>query len=231
MSEAVKMTEVRTVFVFGDSHVAGHGAGGYGWAQRLGEVFHEYNHAAPSGRTLVPAFYPLGVPLNRARYIAERVDTDAKSRLIGRVLGRVGAVVSAGFCDSIQTRDGRPYFDVETFASDVGVLVEQVQALGTQRRPARLMYVGLTPCSPEVAKGFRDQDYAYTNARLRLFEEKACNVVRRMGGIAVPLMDQLLEEHFHELHMSDDGIHPNVVGHQRVAEIVRPHFVDMIAES
>lgn len=210
--------------------VSGLGANGRGWASHLAEWFLERNDDAPPGRDkLVPEFYSLGVALDRAQHISQRIPTDTASRLRHRRRQPIASVLSAGFCDSVQRRDGTPYFGVGDFVTNLGSAATKLLALGSESCPASLLYVGLTPCSPDVAKGFRGLDCAYSNDRLLEFEDAACKTVRELGGVAVPLMEQLMVEGFQDKFVSSDGIHPNAEGHRLVAHRVHSPFIEMMS--
>jgi acyl-CoA thioesterase-1 len=208
-----------SVLCFGDSITQGSVDPDGGWTQRLRRRLDQ--DTFPLGDTTFPAHavFNLGVAGDTSEGLLDRLEREARPRLLG---DQVVIVIAIGINEtSFDLSSGTPAGSQRRFAGHLGALVA-----AARRHTDRVLLVGLLPCDEarmQPAPWSSDGE-SYGNDRIALFNDEVRRVAADTGVALVDCFGELLAgDHAALLH---DGLHPNGAGHQlladRIGERLRP---------
>ncbi|HEY9907074.1 MAG TPA: GDSL-type esterase/lipase family protein [Thermosynechococcaceae cyanobacterium] len=192
------------IVALGDSLVYGFGdpVGG-GWVECLRRSWME--PGSPGH-----ALYNLGVRGDGVAQVAQRLEQEFRYR--GELKNRMPdlMILSVGVNDSARLgrSDGRNYTEFEQFQQMIGELLDRAQGL------CPVLFVGMVPVAESRMPFLDCFHYRHTDQyRYKEVTRLACQQRR------IPYLDVFAQwmqrgEAWCEAHLSDDGLHPNVLGYQ-----------------
>ena len=190
----------------GDSFVYGYGDWeGGGWVERLRR---HWQHPIQEGHVL----YNLGVRGDTVRHLERRLESEFQCR--GELRNRQpdGLILSVGANDSARLghKIGRHYVPLDEFTAAIARIVDTAQLLGS------VWFVGMVPVD-EAKMPFAGSVY-YSNRDQELYNKAISTICRERG---VPFLNCFDRWHargelWRKARLLEDGLHPNVEGHQAV---------------
>jgi len=202
------------VLIFGDSIVAGRGTiKDKNWVRRLTQDFYKkdkYN-------TIV---YNLGVPGESTTELLERFITECKARARPRDPGDHFAIIlSIGINDTkgVSSSDN-PKTPINIFRRNIRKLIKLAKGYTDF-----IIFVGLMPVDENKTTPI-DNNY-FLNERVKTYNDVIKNVCEEKRVPFVALLDDWPKEDYRKF-LSEDGVHPNELGHQKIYKKVVPLLTD-----
>lgn len=198
------------IVAVGDSLIYGFGdpAGG-GWVERLRRAWLEPGSAEH-------ALYNLGIRGDGVRQVAQRLEGEFRYR--GELRNRVPdlMILSVGVNDSarLSRPDGRNYTDFDTFSIEMERLLDQAQQL------CPVLFVGMVPV--DASKMPFLNCFFYSHADQYRYKEATRQACLERQIPYLDIFDRWLTQgdEWWRSRLSDDGLHPNVLGYQSLLEEV-----------
>ncbi|CDN14596.1 Arylesterase [Richelia intracellularis] len=195
----------------GDSLVYGFGdIEGGGWVERLRRCWMSPDSA---GHVL----YNLGVRGDRVQQVAERLEVEFRHR--GELRNQVPdlIILSVGVNDSARLghKNGRNYTDIDVFETQISALLDRAQQL------CPILFVGMTPVN-EAKMPFWDCIY-YNHADQYQYKEATKLACSQRNIPYLDIFSQWMEREQDCLEqcISEDGLHPNALGYEKLlADVV-----------
>jgi len=214
---------MKHLVVFGDSIAAGFWDREGGWVARLrdrlvGDVLEDECETYESERYV--ELYNLSVSGDSSTEIRDRFEREVEPRQ--PTDGETVVLFAFGSNDAYYFREGeRHNTALEQFRANIQSLIEMAD-----RNADRTLFVGLTPVDePRVDPVPWHPAVSYRQEHVRRFDralQEACN------GDGVPFIDPLAatEEETFRQSMLEDGVHPNMEGHEAIFRSVRTALVE-----
>lgn len=195
------------VLVFGDSVAQGMWDGAGGWVQRV-RTYYDRQHVQTWGDE--PEIINVSVSGDRVNDLLLRMNQEVEARKWFKE--PFGLVIAVGINDAA-LEHGKPVSDIKHFYKQLAELYKQAAKLSQH-----VLIVGLTTVdeSTDVAS---DPAYAYTNQRITEYNTAIREVAEDCKLLYAPLDEKTTEP-----HLLSDGLHPNDMGHARIAETLLPLF-------
>jgi lysophospholipase L1-like esterase len=201
------------VLVFGDSVSYGSGDTQGGWVDRLKRVYG--GEKISSGNMNLPTMYNLGVLVDDSAGVLNRFERETQSRY--RSDRKVTFVVAIGINDSRMVAEFE-HANVETYVRNLAEISSIARSYSS-----RIMFIGLTPCVESRTNPLPWVDESYTNERIRLFDSALESFCTNSGYEYVELFSELSIAQ-EQQDIFPDGLHPDGVGHELIADIVKPRL-------
>jgi lysophospholipase L1-like esterase len=206
------------VITWGDS--AGCGWGDFerdmpgGVPGRLAKDFHAVNLLDKGNRTMLPPFHNNSKYGTTAQQLRGRMRAELEAC---RREAPILSIVGIGTNDAMRkAKNNHVVVTQWRFAQHMKAVGERALSHNGQ-----LLYIGMTAANPDKVNPYWDQRLVDPERTLR-FERIACNVVKKLGGIAIPLYDASMHAGFDEHMVSEDGLHPNSEGYDWIYNRVAP---------
>jgi len=200
------------ILIFGDSITAGRGVEkGKSWVGRLCRVFDEKNKY----NFIV---YNLGVPGESTVELLERFKVECQSRTRRQCIDDSFIVVlNIGLNDSkcLNSFDN-PKTPTDVFRKNINKLISIAK-----QYTKKTIFVGLIPIDEE--KTVPASNVYLNNKRVEIYNriiEECCN---QRNILFLNLFKDWLKQNY-KIFLSDDGLHPNELGHQKIFEKVIKYF-------
>lgn len=204
------------VLFFGDSIVYGSWDSEGGWVDRLKCEAHAITLKSDGSQKL--QFINLGIGGDSSTKILARLKNEIDVRTSAS--WPLAFVVCLGANDERMV-DGVPETSLEQFEDNVRNIIEILKVSSD-----KILFLGIPPVGTDVVELKGRQ---YSNEGLARYDATIERVATELGLKYVPLR-QAFEAAGMETLYSYDGIHPNDAGHKLVADTVRPHLMEMLAE-
>lgn len=153
------------------------------------------------------AVYDLGIDANISQDLVKRFNSEASARKPSVIIFAVGLNDSA----YLKSKDN-PLVSLDQFKENLGELIKQAREYTTH-----IFFVGLakgddskTKPIPRSTTGKR-----YTKENVRIYNDAIKSFCKKKRVSFIEIFDLLKDEDF------DDGLHPNLGGHQKIFEAVR----------
>jgi lysophospholipase L1-like esterase len=192
------------IVALGDSLVYGFGdPEGGGWVERLRRQWMSPDSAGH-------IIYNLGVRGDRVQQVAQRLEVEFRHR--GELRNQVPdlIILSVGVNDSARLGrpNGRNYTEFEAFQAQITSLLEMAQQL------CPVLFVGMTPVD-ESKMPFLDCLY-YNHTDQYRYKEATRIACLQRGIPYLDIFQKWMErgENWWSKHLSQDGLHPNILGYQ-----------------
>jgi lysophospholipase L1-like esterase len=208
------------ILVFGDSIAQGMWDPAGGWVQRL---WQEYTQAEIDGgfKDDQPVIFNLGVTGDMTQNVVKRLalETAARKWLTDELI----IIIAVGINDTMVFKN------VESNSTELykGELQQLIAA--ARQYTEKILFVGLTAVD-EKRTASPDQQYVYTNARIKEFE-RTLRVFCEENNLPIVKVFETFEEKQAEENLLADGLHPNTAGHERIASLVKPALGALIKAS
>ncbi|CAD5948538.1 G-D-S-L family lipolytic protein [Planktothrix tepida] len=192
------------IVALGDSLIYGFGdpVGG-GWVERLRRLWMSPNHPGH-------ALYNLGVRGNGVAQVSQRLEKEWSHRGEFRNRQPELMILSVGVNDSprLGRANGRPFTEFEHFHTQLNHLLDQAVNL------CPVFFVGMVPVD-ESKMPFLDCFY-YNHADQYRYKQATQLACEQRQIPYLDIFDLWLKrgEHWRRLHLSADGLHPNIRGYQ-----------------
>jgi lysophospholipase L1-like esterase len=208
------------ILVFGDSIAQGFWDMSGGWVQRFGSKVHQAsldNMLHGDGKSYIEVFN-LGISgdtsegvLNRLKQEVEARRTDEYSEVI---------ILAIGINDSILKADHKVLMDVYQFQEKYEKIIKLGQDISDQ-----VFCLGLTAVDEEQTSPWKYSSTGkqWRNNRINLFEDAIKQSCSRLSVPFIPIHDEFLSRLKNGQNLLADGLHPNELGHQFIADIVSEH--------
>jgi lysophospholipase L1-like esterase len=198
------------IVALGDSLIYGFGdpVGG-GWVERLRRSWMEPHSPGH-------ALYNLGVRGDGVKQVACRLEDEFRNR--GEIRNRLPdlIILSVGVNDSarLSRPDGRNFTDFDEFQTEMANLLNRAQRL------CPVLFVGMVPVD-EAQMPFLDCLY-YNHADQYRYKEATRLACQAAQIPSLDIFSRWLErgEDWCRAQLSQDGLHPNVLGYQALLEEV-----------
>lgn len=153
------------------------------------------------------AVYDLGIDGNTSQDLVKRFNSEASARKPSVIIFAVGANDSA----YRKSRD-EPLIQLNQFKENLGELIKQARKYTTH-----IFFVGLAKGDDSKTKPIprSTTGKCYTRQNVRIFNDAVKLVCKKKRVSFIEVFDLLKDEDF------DDGLHPNLGGHQKIFEAVR----------
>ena len=207
----------------GDSFVYGYGdwTGG-GWVERLRR---HWQHPQHEGHIL----YNLGVRGDTVRHLEQRLESEFNCRGELRNRRPDGLLLSVGANDSARLghKNGRHYVPLDEFAEAIARILDKAQLL------CPVWFVGMVPVN-EAQMPFAGSVF-YGNDDQALYNEVINTACRQRNIPFLNCFDRWIArgDLWRKTRLLEDGLHPNVVGHQAVFEDLLdwPEFAELLEKT
>lgn len=153
------------------------------------------------------AVYDLGIDTNTSQDLVKRFNSEASARKPSAIIFAVGTNDSA----YRKSRD-KPLVPLNQFKENLGLLIKQAR-----KYTAHIFFVGLVKGDDSKTKPIprSTTGKCYTRENVRIFNDAVKLVCEKKRVSFIEVFDLLKDEDF------DDGLHPNLGGHQKIFEAVR----------
>jgi lysophospholipase L1-like esterase len=200
------------VLCFGDSIAYGAWDSEGGWADRLKKSVHQ---ACENGR------YP-----NKYQFYNQSIGGDTSESLLKRIESEITArrsprwplliVIAVGINDSrIDASSGELEVALEKYEENIGKLVQLVK-----KYTNNIIFVGLTPVLDERT-AFKD--VIYSNTSIKRYDDVLTRKTEELKLLKVEIYKNAIKNNiFIDSLRTEDGLHPDTVGHQWLYEQIKP---------
>ena len=206
------------VLVFGDSITQGFWDSEGGWVSRLRKTYDkvsietdEYNE---------PYIFNLGVSGNTSDDLLTRFNDETKARANGEST----FIISIGVNDS-RTKAGVNFSDTKHYTQNLSKLLSLARKYSD-----KIIFIGLTPCVEERSNPVSWGDTGYTNGRIGEFDAALRNFCEENHVTFVEVFEPFSTAQ-NETELLPDGLHPNNVGQQLLADLVQPVLDDALKQA
>jgi len=174
-----------------------------GWANLL------RNYLESQDRRI--ALYDLGIDGNTSTDLLHRFDTEAAARCPDILIIAIGTNDS-GYRQTID----RPLTPLDEFERNIQVLLERAKQLS-----GKILFVGLVKGDDTLTSPLPRSSTGkfYTKVNLKVYNDKLQKICQEQSVAFVDINGMLADEDF------DDGLHPNLGGHQKIFEAVRRSLI------
>lgn len=212
---------MKYLFFFGASYVHGVGAVHGSWPDIFkGEAHARMYGPAPAGEAC--QVYELGVPGATSQHLLDRMGNELHSRVHdGTSKDDVYIVLHTGIndCKAIDRPDNF-LMDAAAFRDIVQQIVDVARQYSAHVILLGLPLLDESRNNPKINPITGNESY-FTNARVREFDDTLRQVSSEMGVVYVPLIERLPADWL-EKYAYRDGLHPNDLGYQWIADQLRP---------
>ncbi|MDE1919092.1 MAG: SGNH/GDSL hydrolase family protein [Patescibacteria group bacterium] len=203
---------MHNILIFGDSIAAGRKVEKIrSWPLLLSQ----YIDREDKDFTLV---HNLSIPGETTNEIVKRFPTEAEARCKRIYPNDHSSIIfAAGINDtkSVKVRDDS-ITNTEDFKNNIELLIENAR-----KCTDHIIFVGLTPV--DEGKTIPAGDAYFLNEQIKSYEKIIDRICKENKIGLLSIIDEWLTIDYIRL-LSDDGIHPNEMGHQRIFEKIRPFF-------
>jgi lysophospholipase L1-like esterase len=199
------------ILVFGDSIAQGMWDPAGGWVQRL---WQEYTRSEIDGgfKDDQPVIFNLGVSGDMTQNVVKRLalETAVRKWMTDDLI----IIIAVGINDTMVFKN------VESNSTELYKGELQQIVAGARQYTEKILFVGLTAVD-EKRTTSPDQQYVYTNARIKEFERTLRSFCEE-NELPIVKIFETLEEKQAEEDLLADGLHPNMTGHELIASLVKP---------
>lgn len=216
---------MKNILIFGASIVHGVGSQNGGWAEKLKRSFHADMYGVNGRAGNHTDIYELGIPGNTMADITDRFLSEMNARVKHSKPEELCIVFSAGINDSRMHRDSSQHLNsADDFAAAVHSFIHLAKEYS-----AYVVGVGLTPVDEARTNptSYGNQEYAFTNSRIREFEEAFARTCEAEAAYFVPLFDKAPEDWMQRCLFAD-GLHPNDEGQDWIMAQIEPELRRLI---
>jgi lysophospholipase L1-like esterase len=209
------------ILFFGDSITHGLWDPQGGWVQRLRTVYDKQSLGNIGGE--YPDLYNLGISGDVASGVVKRLALEMEMR--GWFETPI-VVIAIGKNDTMFTKNEQAT-TVETYAGEL----KQILAAAKQFTH-KVLFVGLTPVDDTLANPWKyaQGNYSFSNERTLEFEKVLRDFCYENKVPFVEVFEALQGRRIEE-NVLADGLHPNELGHQLIAELVKPKLDELIRQN
>jgi len=204
------------VLVFGDS--IGHGLWDErgGWVQRLRSEL-DANFMQDFGGLYLD-IYNLSISGDTSAGIVSRIEREIRARCWP---GTPFAIIVA-----VGTNDAgvsRVHTELEQYRENLQNIVESARSFSDN-----LLFAGLPPVDEKLTRPwFADETVSFANDDLQVYERAAQEICAAQNIPFVPIFERFQAEQLKQ-NLLSDGLHPNAVGHELIASLVRPELDNLL---
>jgi lysophospholipase L1-like esterase len=205
------------ILVFGDCIAQGMWDPAGGWVNRL---WQEYSQAEinSSFKDDQPVIFNLGVNGDMTQNVVKRIalETAARKWLTDKLV----IIIAVGINDTMVFKN------VESNSTELykGELQQLIAA--ARQYTEKILFVGLTAVD-EKRTASADQQYVYTNVRIKEFERTLRSFCEE-NELPIVKIFETFEEKQAEENLLADGLHPNAVGHELMATLIKPELAKLL---
>lgn len=207
------------VLFFGASVTQGVGDSDGGWVDRIKRDLHSNMYSGVEQVGERGSIFNLGVAGNTVEDLIKRFSDEVTARK-WRDRDLV-IVISIGLNDSKARDEPKNYlFTTEQYRHN---LIELIKI--AKQYSDKILFVGLNPVNEKMLQP-KDHSY-FTQDRVRQFDQVMSEVARLFAAEKVEIFEEFLNMDWPK--MLFDGLHPNSLGHEWIAEKVKPKLLKMMA--
>ncbi len=189
----------KNICVFGDSITWGASDKEYGgWFNRLSLY---YKNNSPEDIYL----YNLGIPGDTTKELVLRLDNECKFR------NPTSIIIAIGINDTALTND-YPSTSYDKFINNIHILINL-----SKKYTEDITFIGLTPVIEELVN--REENnfgYKFDNNKIIEYDNLIKNIATNNNLKYIYLYDKLSKD-----DISEDGIHPNSNGHEKIFKVIK----------
>jgi len=200
------------ILIFGDSITAGRGvAKERSWVSRLTRSFDEKNKYDY-------AVYNLGVPGESSFDLLGRLEVECQARIKKRAEDDSYKIIFA-----IGINDSKSLGPTENFNTPPEIFTQNINDLIkiASKYSGCLIFVGLTLVDEK--KVAQIEEIAFLNRYIKKYNNIIKDICEKRNIVFVDIFQDWLDKDYKKF-LSDDGIHPNEIGHQKIFEKIKPYF-------
>lgn len=208
------------VLVFGASTAQGYWDGEGGWVARLRK---HYDMLYIQDRTKKqPSIFNLGISADTVGDVLERFQTETEAR---KRHGDLAFIFSIG---SNNAAEGayRLTFEPNVYEKGLRELVLQAK-----RYSDKILLVGLPSCDEQLTTPVDWADVHYTNERINIIEDRMQKIAQENKLPFLPIFEEFRKHHKAGKDILFDGLHPNNVGHELIANLVAPELEKLLKQA
>jgi lysophospholipase L1-like esterase len=186
----------KNICVFGDSITWGAVDKEYGgWFNRLW-IYNENREGEES-----TYFYNLGIPGDTTKELVGRIDTECKFRTPTSI------IIAIGINDTAFDKNNNPSTPINDFISNMNNIINL-----SMKYTHDIILIGLTRVNEELVNDkYNDIEYNYYNNMIIKYDTIIRQISKERDLKYIYLYDKLLDS-----DISEDGIHPNSIGHNKI---------------
>jgi len=204
------------ILCFGDSITFGLSDPDGGWVQRLSRAL-EFIYIDESSNRLHQVIN-LGIDADTSAGVLARFADETKPRIRDKTV----IILAIGVNDAVYREDGFVEAQPEEYADNLRTIIKLAK-----KHTDKLIVLGLTPVieSKVQPMPWSKSGKSYSNQRINTFNKQAKAVAKaesvHFEDMFADLLKLDLEVYLH------DGIHPNAVGHQYIADRIKKCVAEM----
>ncbi|MFN8016150.1 MAG: GDSL-type esterase/lipase family protein [Acidimicrobiia bacterium] len=212
------------IIIFGDSITnRADDLGNGGWTSRLWQTIRVTHFVDHEGiKVAKHSLMELGIGGDTIVGISKRIESELKTRIdITKsqiddvIVGIAVGINDSRFNRSLQTEE----VPLETFKETYQLVVDQLNEIGIKP-----FLVGITPCNQKLCDPvlYTENLDTYQNDRIRKYDRAVFEIAQKKGLIFVDIFERFSElvDELGEDIILPDGLHPNSIGHQLIADCV-----------
>jgi acyl-CoA thioesterase I len=206
------------VLVFGASSIQGFWDTQGGWADRLKKYYDEQQFKDFTVER--PHVMNLGVSGDTTTELLSRIKSEAEARQNDK---GISIVIQIGSNNAAE-ENGRTRSTPEEFQVEFRKMIEE-----TLDMTDKVVVVGFQAVNESLTNPVTWRPIFFKNKNIKIFENVAAEVSRKMNVPFVPIHDEFLRStaNGHQL-LAHDGLHPNDEGHKLIFELVRPALDELL---
>lgn len=191
---------------------------GGGWVERLRKFFHQTAQKT-GNHEFAHSFYNLGIAGDTSSSLLTRFKSEANLRTQKK--SNLILLFAIGINDSqLQTSTQNLFTPLSDFKSNLQELINQAKTFTPQ-----IAFVGLTPCDDSKLNPFPWRPEASIQLKfVRQFDQAIQSVCAENQIPFIDIMSDWEKQDWHKF-LSDDGLHPNDLGHQKISDQVKNHLL------
>ncbi len=207
------------VLIFGGSIAQGFWDIKGGWPARIASSYIPHRLEDLAGEWTL--FFNLGVSGDFTSDVLARLESETKARQWKQE--PVVIVLSVGINDAVLINN-KVKMEDHDFQKQYDQLLKTALKLTD-----KVLCVGLSAVDADLTNPWKYGDHEqWLNNRIDLFEDTIKQSAERKKVLFVPIYDMFRAEMSKGTKLHSDGLHPNDVGHQLIAEAVRPYLDEIL---
>ncbi len=201
------------VLVFGASITHGLWDTEGGWVQQLRN--HYDSLQIQDFSISQPDVFNLGISGDTTTDVLRRFKHETEAR--ARKRQKVAIIFAIGTNNALK-EGGKFWSTPEAYKVELESLISQARGFSQ-----KVLFVGLTPCDESRTMPVSWGDFNYTNGRIWLMEQTMRAVCAGHDLPHVPIFETF-QAKAKQQELLSDGLHPNNVGHELMANLIRPEL-------